>query len=191
VWAKLSSRWGGRRKIVRLVLIVGLLCCGVALAETAEEPNVWQPFEFFVGSWEGEATGRPGDSEIQREYQFVLQGKFLEVKTKSVFQPQEKNPEGEIHEDWGLISYDQMREKFILREFLVEGFVNQYVLDSLTADPTIMVFETETIENIPVGWRAKTRIEILNENEFIEYFELAAPDKDFACYMENYLTRKE
>jgi hypothetical protein len=172
------------------MLLVTLLFFGIALAETYEEENIWAPFEFFVGTWEGVGKGKPGDSRVEREYQFVLGDKFLEVKNKSVFEPQEKNPEGEIHEDWGLISYDKIREKFVLREFFVEGFVNQYMLDSLSTDGKTIVFQTEAIENLPAGWRAKLRITKLNKDEFVEYFDLAAPGKEFGCYMENHLTRR-
>ena len=42
----------------------------------------------------------------------------------------EKNPEGEIHEDLGLLSYDEAREIYVLREFHVEGYMNQYVVES-------------------------------------------------------------
>ncbi len=176
---------------MRIVVLAVLLSLGIALAQVDEKPNIWEPFEFFVGSWEGTGKGLAGVSEVETEYQFVLQGKFLEVKSTCVFEPQEKNPEGETHENWGLISYDQLRERFLLREFHVEGFVNQYVMDSLSADGKTIVFETESIENMPPGWRARTRINVLNEDEFIEYFELAAPDKDFGLYMETHLTRKE
>ena len=172
-----------------LVLVVPLLL-NIVLPDADEEVDLWEPFRFFVGSWEGVGTGRAGDSEVKREYQFVLGGKFLEVKSESVFQPQEKNPEGEIHENWGLVSHDRIRQRFILRVFYVEGFVNRYVLDSLSTDGKEIVFQTEAIENLPDGWRGRLRTTILNEDEFVEYFDLAAPGKDFGCYIESHLRRK-
>lgn len=42
-----------------------------------------------------------GTSQVEREYEFVLTGTFLFVKNKSTYAPQEKNPKGEVHEDWG------------------------------------------------------------------------------------------
>jgi hypothetical protein len=42
----------------------------------------------------------------------------------------------------------------VFRQFHVEGFVNQYALDtSSTADR--LVFLSEAIENIPAGFRAR------------------------------------
>jgi hypothetical protein len=34
------------------------------------------------------------------------------------------NKTGEIHEDMGMIGYDRARERFVFRQFHVEGFVN-------------------------------------------------------------------
>lgn len=78
----------------------------------------------------------------------------------------------------------------MLRQFHVEGFVNQYVVSSISADRKTVVFETESIENIPPGWRARETYRILNENEFVETFELAQPGKEFAVYTENRFKRK-
>jgi hypothetical protein len=150
---------------------------------------MWTPFAFFVGSWEGTGTGQPGTSQVERTYQFVLNDKFLQVKSTSTYPPQDRNTQGEVHEDWGFISYDTVRKLFVFRQFHIEGFVNQYVLDYLAPDGQTIAFVTESIENIPIGWRAKETYTILNPNEFAERFELAAPGKDFEMYSENHLKR--
>jgi len=72
----------------------------------------------------------------------------------------------------------------------VEGFVNQYVLQNLAEDGKTMVFVTESIENIPSGWRAKETYKVLNDDEFTEVFELAAPGKDFeVCTRSHFLEK--
>ena len=63
----------------------------------------------------------------------------------------------------------------MLREFHVEGFVNQYVLEEWDPDKGRLIFRTEAIENIPLGWQARTTYEILAENTFRETFNLAGP----------------
>jgi len=156
-----------------------------------EKEYVWAPFTFFIGSWEGSGEGGSGKSKTERDYKLLLNGKFLQVRNKSVFEPQEKNPKGEIHEDIGFFSYDSGREKFVLRQFHVEGFVNQYILDSIAEDGETLVFVTESIENIPRGWRARETYKILNNDEFTEVFELAAPGKDFEICAKNHLKRKD
>ena len=178
------------KQIMAAFLLIVLLTPSILFAQEEKKKDVWEPLKFFLGSWEGQGEGRPGVSKAQREYKFVLQGKFLEAQNKSIYEPQEDNPKGEVHEDWGLFSYDQGRGKFVFRQFHVEGFVNQYVLDSLSADGKTLVFVTESIENIPSGWRARETYKILNDDEFIETFELAAPEQDFELYITNHFKRK-
>ena len=58
-----------------------------------------------------------------------------------------------------------------------------------TIRPVEVVFITETIENVPDGWRARETYLIEGPDEFVERFELAAPGKDFDLYSENRLRR--
>lgn len=172
------------------IFFIIILVPALLYAQTNEEVDQWWPMSFFVGSWTSTGKGCPGVSTGDRTYQFVLNRNFLLVKNTSLYQPQEGNPEGEVHEDWGFISYDGHREIFIWRQFHGEGFVNHYVLDSLATDGNSLVFVTESIENISPGWRAKLTCRILGQDEFTEVFELAAPEKEFEVYVENLFERK-
>ncbi len=157
--------------------------------EVGAEDDIWDKLRFFIGSWEGTGEGKPGVGRHERGYDLVLNDKFLRVRNKSIYEPQEANPEGEIHEDWGFFSYDENRGEFVLREFHVEGFVNQYVLDEVSPDGKTFVFVTEAIENIPPGWRARETYRILGEDEFQETFDLAGPKEKFRCYIESNFKR--
>ena len=53
---------------------------------------------------------------------------------------------------------------------------------------TQLVFTSEAIENIAL-WRAGETYLILNNDEFIERFELAEPGKDFSLYSKAHLKR--
>jgi hypothetical protein len=124
----------------------------VSIAAIAQEPIAKSPFDpirSFVGRWQGTTQGQPGHGKGVRNYEFVLGGKFLRASNKTVYPPQEKNPKGEVHEDFGYFSYDRQRKKLLLRQFHVEGFVNEYVEQEGTKDGKTLVFETERIENIP------------------------------------------
>jgi hypothetical protein len=181
-----------RRALLRLrapLLLVTLLAASAA-TQTNQKPDVWEPLKFFVGAWEGTSEGQPGQGTYAREYQFALNGKFLHVKNKSTYAPQEKNPKGEVHEDWGMFSYDRARQKFVLRQFHVEGFVNQYVAETL-GDGKTFSFVSESIENISAWSRARETYRILNADEFTETFELASPGKEFEIYSEANLKRKK
>ena len=122
-------------------------------------------------------------------YSLVLNDRFLEVRNKSRYAPQEKNPKGEVHEDRGYVSWDRARRRLVYRQFHVEGFVNQYVADSLAASPDSIVFRSEAIENIPNGYRARETYRILGPDEFIERFEMAEPNGAFAPYSETRFKR--
>ncbi len=93
------------------------------------------------------------------------------------------------HEDFGMYSYDKALKKVVLRQFHVEGFVNEYTLDSVGGDGKLIEFTTVRIENIAAGWRAKEAYHILSPDEFVETFSLAAPGKDFEKYSETHLKR--
>ena len=173
------------------LIITTLLLVASGMAQTSVRTDVWEPFRYFVGSWEGTGNGQPGVSKTQREYRFVLNNRFLQVQNKSAYDPQPKNPKGEVHEDWGVMSFDKARKKFVLRQFHAEGFVNQYVMSSLSSDGKIIVFTTESIENIPMGFRARETYKILGPDEFLEVFEMAEPGKEFELYSENHYRRKK
>jgi len=172
-------------------LTAALVISSLAGGQTTTASNAWQPLKFFAGKWEGTGKGKPGTSKIEREYQFVLDNKYLNVQSRSVYDPQPNNQKGEIHEEWGMISFDKSRKQFVFRQFHVEGFVNQYVTTSISTDGKAIVFTSEGIENIPAGWRARETYKIIGPDEFTETFELAGPEKDFEIYSEGRLTRKK
>jgi hypothetical protein len=186
-----------RRKFFERVALGAAAAAGVPLLEAQEQApplkseDVWAPFHVFVGSWEGTTTGQPGEGKVARQYGFVLNGKFVEERNTSTYPLQEKNPKGEVHEDWGLFSYDRGRKRFVLRQFHVEGFVNQYVQESISEDGKTRVFVSENIENIPSGWRARESYKVVSPDEIMAVFELAAPGKDFEVYSESRLKRKK
>lgn len=172
-----------------------LLLAGIILSsflhsqENARE--VWSPLLYFVGEWEGSGEGKSGNSTVTRTYRFILGEQFLQVENSSTYPPQQFNPNGEVHSDLGILSYDKARKTFVTRQFHIEGFVNQYTLDSASADGRTLVFLTEDIENIPNGWKAKEEYHIVTDDEFIETFSLAAPGKDFEVYSTTRLKRKQ
>jgi len=176
---------------MRKLLFILILLPGILFAQGEKKEDVWSPFKYFVGNWKGTGKGRSGLSKLEAEFKFVLNGKYFQVRGKAVFEPQEKNKKGEVHEDLGFISFDRARKTFVFRQFHVEGFVTQNVLDSLSSNEKTFVFLSENIENIAPGWRVRATYKILNENEFLQIFELAEPGKDFEVYSENRLKRKK
>ena len=175
------------RKFIFLFLLIPLLVG----AQEIKKPDVWTPFKFFIGTWTGTGKGKPGISQVERQYQSILGGKYIQINHKSVYAPQENNPKGETHEDIGFFSYDRGRKQFVLRQFHVEGFVNQFKAETIAEEGKLIVFISESLENIPAGYRAKETYRILNENEFLEIFEIAEPGKEFSVYSENRFKRQK
>lgn len=158
-------------------------------SQMTKQDSVWLPFKIMIGKWKGSSEGQPGKGSYERSFELVLNRKFIEIKNKSTYPPSKENPKGEVHEDHGFISYDKGRKTFVLRQFHIEGFVNQFKIESISADGKTIVFVSESIENIPPGFRARESYQIVNNNEFIETFELAEPGKEFEVYSKATLKR--
>jgi hypothetical protein len=175
----------------RSIFALALFLPTIALAQEQMKPDVWKPFRFFAGSWEGTSAGKPGTSTVESKFEFILNGNFLKVSGRSTYPPQEKSPKGQSYEGFVLISYDGGRKKFVLRAFDAEGFVIQYVLDHIDSDGRTFVFVTESMENLPFGFHARKTYKILNADEFTDTFELAPPGKDLETYVETRCKRRK
>ena len=174
------------KRIIAAAVAALMLICVPAAAGDDGDP--WGPMRFFEGKWTGKGEGKSGISTTEREYEFILGGNFMQVRNRSVFEPQDKNPKGEIHENLDIISYDAGRGKIVLRQFHVEGFANTYVLESVSEDGMKLVFVTEHIENGVPGMSARLVLEIDGEDSFGERFELSAGG-DYACLITNTFKR--
>jgi hypothetical protein len=145
----------------------------------------WRPLRVLVGSWTGSIDGKLGTGAGVREYEFILGQKFLVSRHSSVRLPQEKSPHGDQHEELGIFSVDRERNKIVYRQFLIEGFVNQYVCE---VEPARLVCLTESVEN-GTGMRARWTVTMNTRFAFEETFELASPGADFSLYFTNHWTR--
>jgi hypothetical protein len=166
---------------MRRLIIILFLGPLMGHSQMTKSDSLWLPLRPLIGKWVGTGQAPEGKGNYERSYQFVLNNKFIEVRNKSVYPPSQEKPKGYVHEDHGMISYDKSRKTFVLRQFHGEGFVNEYVLESVSADGKTIVFITESIENIPKGWRARETYH-LSDKKFTENFDLAEPGKDFTPY---------
>ena len=175
------------------VLLAFVICGGFAPLAAGQQDtggeDPFQPITFLLGTWRGTSSGRPGDGTVEREYSRALNGRFIQVRNRSVYPPQERNTKGETHEDRGFVSFDRTRRRFVLRQFHVEGFVNQYVAEPAPTATGAWMFTSEAIENLPAGWRARETYITHGPDELEEIFELAEPGKDFEMYSRARLKR--
>ena len=170
-----------------VLLMLCLIPVVAAAQQPAAEPTL-SVLDRFVGRWQGTSEGQPGNGTVEREYTRILNGRFVHARNRSVYPPQKQNPKGEQHEDVGIFSVDRARKRIVLRQFHVEGFVNQYVQEPPGGDGKL-VFVTESIENIPAGWRARETYTFVGSDELEEVFELAQAGKPFEVYSRTRLRR--
>jgi len=175
------------RSVAAILLCVTALAGAAAAAE--QDADRWLPLRRLVGEWTGTTSGRAGDGTVTRKYVFVMKDRYIHETNTSRYPPQEKNKSGEVHEHWGIFSYDKARKLLVLRQFHIEGFVNTYRQVVATEGDAALVFESESFENFSNSWKARESYEFLSNDEFIETFELAAPNKPFEPYSRNHFKR--
>lgn len=172
-------------RVIAVLVLVSLASIGAAAQTPQDNLAALAP---LLGKWTGPTEGQPGTGTSERVYERVLRSRFIRVRNTTVYPPQQKNPKGETHEEEGWFSFDRARQLMLLRQFHVEGFVATYVQD-VDAKPGTLAFTTESIENIPAGWRARETYIFHGADDVEEIFELAEAGKPFAVYSRTRLKR--
>ena len=146
----------------------------------------FEKFDFLIGDWQGVETGVSGDGIGFRTYSYELGKNYITERNQSTFPKTEKRPKGEVHRDFGVISYNSNKNEIVYRSFNVEGFTNIFVLDSTVSTKDKFVFITREIENNPGDWKARVIIEKKSETEFVESFDIATDGKNFTPFLKNH-----
>jgi hypothetical protein len=162
-----------------IVLGVGLGLAVSCLAMAYGQENTdgtqkaaWAKLQNMAGVWKGTDEAEKDPSNIVREFEPIVQGNFLLVRTESV-------SARETHADWAVFSFDKARNKVMMRQFVSEGYVNRFALDEVSQDGNTLVFVTEHCENAPPGFRVRMTYTLQGENEFTQALDLAPPGSDF------------
>lgn len=174
------------RRLMGLGLIVASASCASGPTDNAAAAPLDQRVSGlarFLGRWRGTAEGEPGTGTVERTYAPVLNGKFIEERNESRYRS------GEMHHHIAYWSFDRGRGRFVLRQFHQEGFVNQFVAATPDFVEGRLVANSESIENIPPGFRARETYVFSSENAFEEIFEIAEPNADYQPYSHNRFTR--
>jgi len=153
--------------------------------------NPLSDFEFLVGNWQGVESGVAGDGIGFRTYTWQLGNNYIMHNNASHFPKAETKPKGEVHRDFGILSFNKVDSSIILREYHVEGFVNIYKQDKESSNDSIFIFITREIENNPGNWVARSTYKKISDNEFIENFEIAMDGKNFKDFLENHWYKTE
>ena len=183
-----ESGGGNTAERAAVALFLYAMTGSPSVAAKADPENPWAPVRFLVGDWEGDSEGQPGKGRVKRTYRFVLGDNFLHERNVSTYPPQPKNEKGEVHEHWSFFSFDHARHTLVFRQFHQEGFVNQYVM-AVGSPAGTVVFETEALENIPAGWKARETYRLVPPDEFVETFELAQGSGAYELYSRAHFKR--
>ena len=178
-----------RRLLAAFVVIMNVAVAADAPRTGGLESDPWQPVRFLLGRWAGTVQGEPGNGTVVRSYEFTLGNRFIEERNVSTYPAQARNRKGEVHEHRSFISYDQLRRTLVLRQFHQEGFVNTYVFNAAESTSTVLVFDSESFENLDSGFKARETYEVYSSDEFIETFEVAEPGRPLDLYSRTRFTR--
>jgi hypothetical protein len=139
--------------------------------------DVWQHYKWLVGEWRGEGAGFGIVSDVTHKWEFVIDGNFLRLKTRSV--PRDTENPATVHEDIGYLSFDSDRNAFVFRQFLSEGFVNTFEVTAEADGLVKMVFECRESEGAG-GMRARMLLGFISQDEYEMVLELAGVGKEFS-----------
>lgn len=169
--------------VLIIILIIPILSFG--------QENPLERISFIIGDWIGTGSGFGNETSIiESKFQYVMDKKYIEVINDSRFEPTEKKPEGEHHIDKGFVSFDKIRKVIVFRQFNIEGYINQYILNDSLSTETTLIFETEIIENFMPGGKARWTINKISDDEIETVFDVYFPGKDYTCFGTNKLVRK-
>ena len=178
-------------KLLLTLFLFATLTASAANAPSTHPMNDrWGRVRFLLGTWEGTATGQPGKGTVERTYEIVLDGQFIEERNISRYEAK-PGAAPEVHEHRGFLSYDKTRKTFMLRHFHEEGFVNLYALNTDKSMAEYLIFDSVSFENFSNEWKARESYDVISPDEFVEIFELAEPGKDFVEYSRNHFKRKK
>lgn len=170
------------------LLFISLITVGLF---TNAQNNSFEKIDFIFGEWNGTGSGFGNEkSKIHSSFQLVMDDKYIEVINESQFEPTAEKPEGEHHIDKGFISFDKARNIFVFRQFNNEGYINRYVLNDSISNETILVFETEEIENFVPGGKARWTIKKISDKEIETIFDVSFPNREYSCFGTNNLTKE-
>lgn len=159
-------------------LVAALFAC-VAIAASAAEvsapatADAWQPVRFLLGRWKGVVQGDAGNGTVIRTCEFVLGNHFLEARDVANYP---RTGKGEMREQRALFGVGA-HDALTLRQFHPEGWAITYTLNAAESTGTLLVFDSDNIDPLDRGARARETYEIHSSDEFVATFEIATAGK--------------
>jgi len=170
-----------KTNVLPLITVVLLV---VANVDAQDTPQIVDPLEQVAsleGVWQGVGEGFGQTSKVTHEWERILDGNFLRLKTRSV----SKGESGEesVHEDVGYVSWSKGEGVLRFRQFLNEGFVNTFRVDQVKDTTLGFNFEPESTEGED-NLVARMTLRFDRPNEYEMILELGSKGKPLkACQM--------
>ena len=167
------------KSIGTLVVIAMLFALPVAAQDQPDGNDPWAPVRVLEGVWEGEGEGFGQTSTLTHKWQFVLNGNFLRLETRSVGVVE--SGEEDVHEDVGYVSWSKSEGVLRFRQFLTEGFVNTFILEEVASPQPGLNFEPEGTEGMET-MSVRMTLRFLDAGTYEMVLELGTKGKELkAC----------
>jgi hypothetical protein len=137
----------------------------------------WGPAQFLVGNWAGEGGGQPGQGSGAFSFSPDLQGKVLVRKSFAEYPPANGRPASR-HDDLTIVYRDETTHALRATYFDNEEHVIQYTVKPAEGG---VVFVSQGAPSSP---RFRLTYTSTGKDTLNIKFEIAAPGKEFAPYLE-------
>jgi hypothetical protein len=155
-----------------------------AVASEQDENDVWKPFRFIIGDWEGGGSGKPGEGVGQFSVAFDLDRKVLIRRNHAEYPAKSGRAKGAAHDDLMIIYPHAGKGGFRAEYFDSEGHVIHYAL-SFPAGKIVFESDAEA-----AGPRFKLVYEMKSTDDLGIEFDMAAPNGDYHPYLTGTVHRK-
>jgi hypothetical protein len=169
----------------RAVLLFSFLSGpGIIEAQSTPGPVDWGRWQFLIGEWHGEGTGKPGQSTGIFTFRKDLDGRILVRSSTTEVGPQQGKP-GYRHSDTMIIYPDSTGNPASAIYFDNEGHVIQY---SVTFPGKSIVLTSKSIQHTPAFRLTYEPADKATVNVKFEISSQEAPG-EFITYLEGISTR--
>jgi hypothetical protein len=159
-------------------LVAAALACVALAASAAVTPpaaDAWQPVRFLLGRWKGTVQGDAGNGTVIRTCEFVLANRFVEVRDVANYPS--RTGKADVREQRAFFGVGGGRDALTLRQFHPEGWAITYTFNAAESSGTVLVFDSESVDGLERGARARETWEIYSSDEFVATFEIATTGK--------------
>jgi hypothetical protein len=161
------------------ILLFTILLVSGQLLFGQQTKNQWEKWNYLIGEWVGEHTGKPGSGDGKFSFQTDLDGKILVRKSSTVF-PASTSSAELIHDDLMIIYLNGGDNPQEAIYFDNEGHTIKY---KVSFTDKAIVLASDIIPNAP---RFRFTYTAIDDKTVNASFEMASPQapEEFKMYLE-------